>query len=299
MTILYAVLATAFTYALPAGQSRYQVTILYDGYLPVMGGMEQKAKAEIGLLVESKNVGEATTVLDSLSLALRNLETGEWAVLPFTAENVKEFFPASTIKHEPNGKIVSTNMPKSALPFRLPGLDLQHIPDVTFMLLEFPVQNTNVGDEWQWARKFGDSPVKYTSKYKGKDDIGHRFDLRIEQEYESKEDENNNPTQVEAEMAMVVKTSVRASGTVWFSGLSGWISRAEVNADAVSNVYSLKAGEPAGLRRLRMQFRIEHKGEKNEGSKASFVGRRGGADTDRIHPGRHYAPAAVGARRYG
>lgn len=299
MTTILSILLTAFAYALPNGQSRYQVTLLYDGYLPVLGGMEQKAKVEIGLLVESKQAGEVTTALESFSVALRNLETGEWAALPFTANNVKEFFPASTIKHEPNGRILSTDMPRNDLPFRMPGLDLQHIPDVTFMLIEFPSYELRIGDEWRWTRSFGESLVRYWAKYQGRDDLGHRFDIRIEQEYETREDENNNPTKVESEVAQVVKTKVEATGKAWFSGPSGWISSAEVTATAVSDVYFKNAGEPAGLRRLQTQFKIEYKGQENEDSETYIDVCRSGTHVGRICPGRHNPPTSTRRGRHG
>ncbi len=263
MMILNVLCLTVFTYGLPNGASQYDLTLLYDGYLPFLGGFEQKAKVDISLSVEPKGAGEATTSLRTLSAYLSNLETGEWVALPFNEQSAKDLFPTSTIKFDPSGRISATSMPKTELPVRLPGLDLQHIPDITFMLLELPAEPVEVGDTWSYSRRFGDSTVFYDAKYDGEDETGHRFRLTLRQDYETKEDENNNPTLEAKDVAQIVRTKVTGDGTVWFKGPKGWIVRAEVNAEAVSSVYNVKPGDPVGQRRLRTLFKIEHKGSKS------------------------------------
>ncbi|MCW5947203.1 MAG: hypothetical protein KIT74_09250 [Fimbriimonadales bacterium] len=263
MIALFALSATLFGYTLPSDPVRYSVELNYDGYLPVLGGLEQTAKVNIGLVVSGRTDGIATTQLETLSVALRDLENGGWAVLPFNEESVRPFFPTSTIRFEKSGRILETDMPKNELPMRLPGLDLQHIPDVTFMFLEFPEQEIEEGHKWSFERKFGASLVKYHAEYLGTDEKGAKFGVQLTQEYEVKEDENNNPTTDEAEVAQVVKTKVEGGGTVWFKGPKGLISAVEVTANAVSHVYSMKAGDPVGQRRLRTQFKIEYLGPKS------------------------------------
>lgn len=263
MIALFALSATLFGYTLPGDPVRYSVELNYDGYLPVLGGLEQTAQVNIGLIVSSRTDGIATTQLETLSVALRDLENGGWAVLPFNEESVRPFFPTSTIRFEKSGRILETDMPKNELPMRLPGLDLQHIPDVTFMFLEFPDKEIEEGHKWSFERKFGASLVKYHAVYLGTDEQGAKFGVQLTQEYEVKEDENNNPTTDESEVAQVVKTKVEGEGTVWFKGPKGLISLVEVTANAVSNVYSMKAGDPVGQRRLRTQFKIKYLGPKS------------------------------------
>jgi hypothetical protein len=262
MIALAIVSASLFTYALPIDPVRYSVELNYDGYLPVLGGLEQTAKVKIGLVVSSRTDGIATTQLETLSVALRDLENGGWAVLPFNEESVRPFFPTSTIRHDRSGRILETDMPKNELPMRLPGLDLQHVPDVTFMFLEFPDKEIEEGHKWSFERKLGASIMKYEVEYQGTEEKGAKFRVQIVQEYEVKEDENNNPTNDESEVAQVVKTKVEGDGTVWFKGPKGLISAVDVTANAVSHVYSMKAGDPVGQRRLRTQFKIEYLGPK-------------------------------------
>ncbi len=257
-------IATVFCYSLSSSPTEYAMSIVFDGYLPVLGGMQQKAKVELSLKVTGKESGgelSAETSLSGLKLSLLDATTGKFEPFELGLQSVKAYFPDSSIRYTKEGKIVSTTAPEFSLPIRLPGLHTQHVPDISFMSVEFPAGGVEAGTPWTFVRKFGDSEVKTTAVYAGKDDRGERFDLDVSQEYSTFEDEFRNAVADRSKAKTKVVTKVSGKGKVWFSGPKGTISRSEMLAAAESRVYTM-SGEPSGdPRRLAISFEMEQKGK--------------------------------------
>jgi hypothetical protein len=253
---------SVFSYDLGTFPSAYLLEVMYDGYLPVLGGLDQQAKVDIELAVTPvSEVGKpagAKTSLRALQAFLRDIETKEWVSLGFNRESVLPFFPDSTVRVEPRGKILSTDMPKANLPFRLPGLDLQHIPDVTFLFLEFPEVPLVTGTPWRFVRKFNDSEVVCDATLVSSEGGAATFAVEIRQTYESYEDENSNPVVDVKEAVQRVATAVRGAGKVRFQGNPGGIASLDVTATAESIVYPLKGGAEQ-RRTLKTTFKLTSK----------------------------------------
>ncbi len=251
-----------FAYGLPAEPIGYEVQIDFDGQLPVslFQGAEQRLRVKMAISVRALPPDEdgglrASNSLEGFEISLFDTEGGEFVPLPLTVESAREFFPDTTIVHTSEGRILKTDAPDLNLPIRLPGLHTRHFPDATFMLLQFPEGGVEEGKAWTYTRRFGDSDVKIEATYRGSEDGGERFDVKVAQSYETLEDEYGNPVSEESEAAYRVKTVVTGAGVVWFSGPKGVISRSEVTAEAVSTVIPLEGG-PEQNRRLRTTFKI-------------------------------------------
>lgn len=259
---LLLVVASSFVYQIPETPVEYGVRINFDGYLPILGGIENKVKVDLGLEVKSLASKEERLQLryslKSFDLALRDGESDNFVSMKFPFEDAKEYFPDSKVTYTRKGNILETTAPDGKMPVRLPGLHSQHLPDVTFLLLQFPEKEVDENEKWTYTRRFGDSDVRYEVVYRGKEEKGERFDVELSQSYETLEDLNHNPVSTREKAEYLVKTTVKGSGVVYFSGLSGVISYAEIRAEAVSSVESLK-GALEKSRKLVTTFVLEKK----------------------------------------
>ena len=266
MTLALLAAGTIFSYQLPSKPTFYEIKVLFDGYLPVLGGIETKAEAQMGLLVLSKGKDaegnpQAFSSLKEFRVTLLDKTTGKMSPLPVALANAKSFFPDTTISYKASGKILKTDAPDVQFPFKLPGLHAKHVPDITYMLVEFPETAVEQDKPWTYKRVFGDSEVLFEATYRGKDSAGEKFELSMSQSYSTWEDENGNPVPKSEDATVRVSTSVKGHGFVWFSGASGKIVKGELTATADSSVKSQK-GEPDKARSLRTSVSITNKVEK-------------------------------------
>lgn len=254
MTATIAVLAlqAQFAYSL-TGETSYQMAVSYDGYLPLLGGVETRAEVALGFTVRGQGGSEASSALTAFKVSLLEKATGEMKPLPLTLDNARAFFPESTVSFKPTGEILGTTARDTRLPLRLPGLHAKHLPDMTFLILQFPEEPFEKGSSWKFSRKFDDSPLEFTAAYLGKEQDGHKFELKMLQTYETYEDTHRNETTKE-KAAANVQTKVDGSGFVWFDG--GKIVKCSLTANADSRVISL-AGEPERKRSLKTQVNIK------------------------------------------
>ncbi len=251
---------SVFGYSFGPAPVSYRVEVGFDGYIPVLGGIEQPLKVDMTLRVEERASSEperkrAISEITQFRLSVYDGETKSFSPFPIGLEAVREYFPNTTTTFFSRGRIIATDAVNRDVPFQLPGLHPQHLADMTFLLLEFPDVPLEKGAFWTYRRKFGDSEVVYTVTYSGPEDAGEAFNLALKQEYQGFEDENRNPVGKERAKA-IVKTRVTGAGKVWFSAPTGRITRATVNAEGVSDVLSMD-GAPQSKRTLKTTFLME------------------------------------------
>jgi len=266
---MFALLAagTLFSYAFGSAPVSYRVEVGFDGYIPVLGGIEQPLKVDMTLRVTGKDgaSGEKQRVLSEITqfrLSVYDSETKSFSPFPIGLEAVREYFPATTTTCRTSGKILGTDAVDRDIPFQLPGLHPQHLADMTFLLLEFPEKPVQPNESWSYKRTFGKSDVVYEVRYVGKEEAGERFDLKLTQSYEGYEDANRNPVAKELGVTQVI-TKVEGTGSVWFSGPSGRIVKATVTANGTSDVVNLDGG-PVTKRSLKTSFYMESDGGSKE-----------------------------------
>lgn len=260
--IAVAALPILFSYSLGSSPLQYQLKIDFDGYLPVFGGMQQKARVEFEMSVTPEpSIGtlKAKTSLKNLTLSLLDVSTNKYEPFNIGLSAVKEYFPDSTIVYLPNGEVKSTTAPAFNLPVRLPGLHTQHLPEVSFLPVVFPAAGCEPNLPFKFDRKFGDSSVATTATYLGKEDTLDQFSVAVSQAYDTIEDEYKNPITDNTKAKTRVATKVTGEGKVWFSGSNGSVVRSKMSAKAISAVYSVAGTATGETRELRITFQLERK----------------------------------------
>ncbi len=152
-------------YAYPVDKpTNYEVNVELNGYLPVLSGREGVAKLEFAMKVQGK---KASSELNVMSHELTSFRvTLNDSVLPFNVDNVRAFFPLTTIEYAPTGKVNKTDAPKRTLPAAIPGLDVQRLPELTYLPIEFPAQELQIGSKWEFSRAINGAPFNYRCELK-------------------------------------------------------------------------------------------------------------------------------------
>jgi hypothetical protein len=234
--------ALKIAFALPASGIQYDVNIQFDGYLPVLGGSEGKVNADLGLSVKGDGLddkGNQKAVSDLTSMNL--IWNGD--KMPFTVDNVRPFFPKTTITYAPNGKILSTDAPDVQLPVRLPGLDVKRFPDITYLPIEFPEEGVGIGVPFKFQKKFGDSAVDYQATVTGVEGSTVKVAVKMTQAYETLEDEAKNLTTVEKDAFYRVTTKVDGEGTFEFDANRMILVKSKLVGVSVSKATEIKSGK--------------------------------------------------------
>lgn len=250
-----AAIAPAYSFA-PGDTHAYDVKVNFEGFLPVMGGNEGEVDVTLGMKVEGKEPVEARlqAVNEITSFELK------WngVSLPLDLTTVTEVFPRTTIEIRPTGGIVKNDAPDAQLPVRLPGLDSQHFPDITYVPLVFPENELKQGATWTFTRKFGESEIHYGCMLEEADEKRAKISVKIAQEYEVFESETLEVVP-EADAVSKAKTRLDGEGTVIFNIEKGVADRVQMKNTAKTTVTPLKGGS-AKTRTLVTTYDVTRKG---------------------------------------
>lgn len=228
----------------PAVRHVYDVQVIFDGFIPLLGGQEglvdlAMTVAVDGLAPDPEGRQRASSEIKAFKLVYND------AVLPLTVDNVTPFFPKTTVSLTPQGKVVETDAPDVQLPVRLPGLHVKRFPDITYLTVEFPGSDVAVGKPWTYTRAFGDSNVEYTVTPVKLEGSALEMDVRVEQRYTVLEDESTNVVADQKDAVSRVATHVSGKGRAVFDLERGVMRSFEVVANAASEVSDLTTGAKA------------------------------------------------------
>lgn len=262
-SLLITLLAVGFSYEFPKEPTHYDVTTVFDGHIPVFGGIEANVRVKFGMTVNGIEEETSLSVVEysllSTEIGIFDDEKNEYSILPLGLMNVKEYFPDSKVWFDAKGQIKRTTAPDVETPVRLPGLHTKHLADVTFLLIEFPEKQIEKDDTWKYKRKLGESEVEYEVTYIGKSEKGEEFSLTILEEFTGFEDINRNALKSKEGAYFEVKASSKGKGTLIFSGLKGIILESELTIDSVSTVLSIENKERSE-RKLRSSLKFKKRG---------------------------------------
>lgn len=241
--MLLATLAALATigYSFPSDKAlTYDVSVGFDGYIPVFGGQQGEVNVLLSYAVKGEAEQEGKAAVSGDITAFEVIFNG--AKMPFQLESVKQYFPRTTVLYAPNGSILKNDAPDLQLPVKLPGLDVKRFPDITYLPIEFPEAGIEQGTAWTYRKSFGDSTVTYTITPTSVNDERVEMDVSLDQEYASFEDSSRNPTLSEPDADYKISTVVKGMGKATFSRVQGVVESFQVTADATSQATEIKTG---------------------------------------------------------
>lgn len=216
----------------PSTALDYKVDVVFDGFLPILGG--NQGKAEVGMTVRVNGLAadganlRASNEMTSFSLAFNG------SSLPLTLDNAVEYFPKTTVSLTPQGKIVKNDAPNKSLPVKLPGLDVKRFPDITYLPIELPAGEVAVGDQWSFKKSFGGADLDYTCTLSKVDDDRMTVGVKVKQEYTVLENDALEIVKDRADAVAEVTTTMNGTGTVIFDSENGHVVSVVMNNKSVS-----------------------------------------------------------------
>lgn len=248
-------LALVLGYQLNPGIVRdYDLTVAFDGTIPILGGQEGKAVVNLGFRLEGLKPAK-----EGQQKAFSELTKAEFVFngskLPLGLENVQDFFPKTTIELLADGTIQSSDAPKKDLPIKLPGLDIQRFPDISYLPVVFPKGPLEIGNTWSFEKPFGGSLMKYVCTLSSIEKEVAKISIRIDQSYTVLEDSAMQVVTEKADASNEVTTRMIATGDVLFDTKRGLVDAYTMEGLADSDVKSLETNEVT-KRKLKMSVKL-------------------------------------------
>lgn len=239
----------------PGTKCSYDVEFAFDGFIPVLGGMEGQASAKMGVEVIGLTPDKNAAQKASYELKQFALFVGE-DEFPYSIDKIKPFFPKSNVWFTELGKVQKTDAPKLDIPVRLPGIDPKRFADVSFLPVEFVAASVEEGQKWTFEKAFGDSTVNYEVNVKSVSDTVIELNLGLKQTYTVLEDEAKNVVKDEKDAIARVETTVTGTGNAVYDRQKRMFASVVINADSISKAVDLKTKETAE-RKLKMTTKVK------------------------------------------
>lgn len=243
ISLIAAVALVPLVYDFPKEKPlEYLVRVSFDGFLPVFGGQDGTAEITLGLTVLGLSPDDKSNPRLASELTTAKVKfMGE--SLPFTVDNVKAYFPRTTLAFSPQGKTVKTDAPDVQLPIRLPGLDVKRFPDLTYLPLEFPVDGVEMGKPWSFTKRLGGADATYTVTPTEISDELAKFKVEVDQTDTTLENEALELVKKDSDAKYQVVTVLKGFGTVIFDRRRSAAKtvRVDVQANGVQTDLKTKA----------------------------------------------------------
>lgn len=210
----------------------YKVDVVFDGFLPILGGNEGKAEVGMSVKVAGLSADGANLRASNEMTAFKISFNG--APLPLTLESAVEYFPKTTVSVTPQGKIVKSDAPNRTLPVKLPGLDVKRFPDITYLPIELPAGEIANGTTWEFKKSFGDADMDYTCTVKSLDDKTVTIGVVVKQEYSVLENDSLEVVKDRSDAVSEVKTILNGTGTVVFDRVQGLVRSVAMSNRSIS-----------------------------------------------------------------
>lgn len=218
----------------------YDVQVEFNGFLPILGGNEGKVLVKMGVDVAGGEPGpdrlKATNQISAFEVVFNG------AKLPLTLDNVVEYFPKTQVELSPLGKILSTDAPDKKLPMRLPGLDVKHFPEITYLPIELPAEEVETGTKWEFQRDFGGAPIRYQCEALSNDSGVWKIKVHLDQTITDFENASIEVVKNKDEAVSEVTTTMKGDGTVEFDSTKGCVAGAAITNISNSVVKKLADG---------------------------------------------------------
>jgi hypothetical protein len=232
----------------------YQMNATFDGFLPLFGGNEGKAVVVLDVAVKKLPTEKDGTLRLEHELTDAKLTFND-APLPFTVDNLRNFFPKTVVTIDTEGRTLATTAPKIPVPVRLPGLDVQRMADLVYLPVIFDNRAREPKDQWSFKKPFGESDVLYTCTLRERKQDQQPIDVKLEQAYSVLEDEALQVTADEKDAVSRVETTMTGGGTMDFDVKRGLFVKTVLTANAVSKVTDLKT-KAVTERKLKIEFTV-------------------------------------------
>jgi hypothetical protein len=126
LSLLALATITPVAYRFPLDRPlQYDVQVVFEGYIPLLGGQEGKVEVNLGVKVQglapdSDAKPRAASELNAFKILFNGAD-----LTAIGLDSAKAYFPKTTVSLTPEGRVLKTDAPDVEIPVRLPGLDVK------------------------------------------------------------------------------------------------------------------------------------------------------------------------------
>jgi hypothetical protein len=208
--------------------ARYEIQVEFDGYLPIFGGRNAKALVLLGLEVAGRGDNKAGYRVTAFSMKL------DETPLSFNEKNIQGFFPPADVTFKPSGEVSETSAPKTKLPFRLPGLDPQRLPDISFAPIVFPERLVGAGEMWTYRKVLNGATTQYDAKLRTLNADNAEVDVEIRQSTTFGEDASGAVVEL-SKATRTLESETKGEASATFDPRAGQLTGASIRATTVDS----------------------------------------------------------------
>lgn len=240
-------------------ETKFNVKIAFDGYVPILGG--HVGKVDVDMVVRAKSVLEKSPLLQAVESEIIELKaTAFGSALPLNKNNIGQFFPKATATFEPGGKVKFNGADAVKMPVNLPGLDSQRLPEISYLPVVLDKDAMLSGKEYSFERTFNGVPMTYTVIPGDRKDSSQTVNILVSQNSVGFEDAYGNPA-VEASAKSKTKTTLKGTGKGSFNFSERKFDKVVVVTEAETDVTNIKTGKTT-KRNLKTTLTIVRDGAK-------------------------------------
>ena len=231
------------SYDFPAGtETKFNVKVHFDGYVPLFGG--KNGKVDVDMIVKVVGVESKKPELQSVDSEIIGLKgTAFGMILPVNKNNIGGFYPKAVASFEPTGVVKSNTAEHKEMPVKLPGLDSQRLPEISYVPLILNNAATANGDGYEFTRTFNGAVTKYKISPGKSDDEGRVvFQIEVNQESAGFEDAYGNPAEESAAKSKL-KTLMTGKGSATFDLTKHMFDKVVVETVGDTDVTVIKTGK--------------------------------------------------------
>ena len=229
-------------YDFPLGSdAKFNVRVEFDGYIPLFGG--QVGKADVKMVVRAVSIPEKSPPLQTVESEIIDLKAIAFgSTLPLNKNNIGAFFPKAAATFPSTGLIKSNGADHVDMPVKLPGLDSQRLPEISYVPIVLDSDALATLKPYEFTRIFNGVPMKYKVSPGPVQNSIEKFDIAIDQETTTFEDSYGNPIAEEGAKSKV-KTVLTGKGTATFNFSKHMFDSVKVETNGDSNVTNMKTGK--------------------------------------------------------
>ena len=247
-------------YSFPLGtETKFNVKVQFDGYIPLFGG--KNGKADVDMVVRTVSVESKRPDLQAVDSEITDLKAIAFgATLPLNKNNIGLFFPKAIAMFEASGTVKFNGAEHKDMPVKLPGMDSQRLPEISYVPLVLDQLSIDAGKSYEFSRTFNGAVMKYKVTPGERDDRKERFQIEVSQDTRGFEDAYGNPASEEGARSSLM-THLTGKGSATFNFEKQMFDKVVVETNGDTDVTNIKTGKTS-KRSLKTTLTIVRDGAK-------------------------------------
>jgi hypothetical protein len=245
--------ATILAYAFVVGQPvSFDVNVQFQGWIPIFGGREGKATVNMTVVATAVKTDEIESYIPKIDAEAFGVQ------LPLNSSNVDQFFPKAVATIDTFGSVKSNTAPAIKMPAKLPGLDSQRLPEISFLPLELPKTQIKPGESYPFVKTYGGQEFKYVVTLASETLTEADFSIKLTSVRDGFEDAYGNPIDSKKGAKKTLHAVLNGTGKAKFSKTSGCFDLVEVETNETTTTEPLNGGATA-TKKLKTLLKIKRK----------------------------------------